>query len=130
MIKVLIDENLSEYFAEGLHQLQLPLNNGIIVTSIAKEFHKGIKDEDWIPKWGEQSGVFITQDLKIATTKHQAALLQKYNIGAFFLSPPKGSKYWNRVEIIIKHWPEIVRLINNSKTPYTYFISARKVERR
>ena len=130
MIKVLIDENLSEYFAEGLHHLQLPRGEDIEVTSIAKEFYKGIKDEDWIPEWGEQSGIFITQDLKIAITKHQAALLEKYNIGAFFLSAPKGSKYWDKVEIIIKHWPAIVKCINTTKTPYTYFISARKVERR
>ena len=130
MIKVLIDENLSEYFAEGLNQLQLPRGEDIEVTSIAKEFHKGIKDEDWIPQWGKRSGIFITQDLKIATTKHQAALLQQYNIGAFFLSPPKGSKYWDKVEIIIKHWPAIVKIINSSETPYTYFTSARKVERR
>jgi hypothetical protein len=45
MIKVLFDENLSEYFAEGLNQLQYPLADNIEVTSIAKEFHKGIKDE-------------------------------------------------------------------------------------
>ena len=129
MIKVLIDENLSEYFAEGLNQLQIPLDDDIEVTSIAKSFKKGIKDEDWIPKWGKISGIFITQDLRIQKTKHQATLLRTHNIGAFFLKAPKGTKYWGKVELMIKHWPQIVQLIKTSKTPYTYFITARKIER-
>lgn len=33
MIRVLIDENLSEYFAKGLNQLQKPLGNEIEITS-------------------------------------------------------------------------------------------------
>ena len=129
MIKVLFDENLSEYFAEGLNQLQYPLADDIEVTSIAKEFHKGIKDEDWIPKWGLQSGIFITQDVKIVTTKQQALLLERHNIGAFFLKPPKGYRYWDKVELIIKYWPQIVKIIKTNKVPYTYIITPRKLER-
>ena len=130
MIKVLFDENLSEYFAEGMNQLQYPLNSNIEITSIAKEFTKSIKDEDWIPKWGAQSGIFITQDIKIATTKQQALLLENYNIGAFFIKSPKGSKYWNRVELMVKHWPNIVKIINSEKVPYTYFITSKTIARR
>jgi hypothetical protein len=129
MIKVLVDENLSEYFAEGLNQLQIPLASGIEVTSIAKEFHKGIKDEDWIPQWGKKHGVFITEDRKIMTTKHQAALLEKYQMGVFFLKAPKGTKYWGKVELIVRYWPDIVQIINTTKTPFTYFIKPRKIER-
>ncbi|MDO7744265.1 MAG: hypothetical protein MUP99_10840 [Pedobacter sp.] len=129
MIKVLFDENLSEYFAEGLNQLQYPLDDNIEVTSIAKEFHKGIKDEDWIPKWGISSGIFITQDVKIVTTKQQALLLEKHNIGAFFLKPPKGYRYWDKVELIVKFWPQIVKIIKNDQVPFTYFITPRKIER-
>lgn len=129
MIKVLFDENLSEYFAEGLNHLQYPLGNDIEVTSIATEFHKGIKDEDWIPKWGLQSGIFITQDVKIVTTKQQALLLEKHNIGAFFLKPPKGYRYWAKVELIVKYWPQIVDIIKTQQVPYTYFITPRKIEK-
>ena len=129
MIKVLFDENLSEYFAEGLNQLQFPLADDIEVTSIAKEFHKGIMDEDWIPKWGIQSGIFITQDIKIVTTKQQALLLGKHNIGAFFLKPPKGYRYWDKVDLVVKHWPKIVKIIKTNKVPYTYFITPRKIEK-
>ena len=93
MIKVLVDENLSQHFAEGLNKLQYPLGDKIEVTSIASEFHRGIKDEDWIPKWGDASGIFISQDTKIINTKQQATLLIKHNIGAFFLKTPKGYRY-------------------------------------
>jgi len=117
------------YFAEGLNQLQYHLDDNIEVTSIAKEFHKGIKDEDWIPKWGISSGIFITQDVKIVTTKQQALLLEKHNIGAFFLKPPKGYRYWDKVELIVKFWPQIVKIIKNDQVPFTYFITPRKIER-
>jgi hypothetical protein len=129
MIKVLVDENLSEYFAEGLNQLQYPLDNNIEVTSIAKEFKKGIKDEDWIPKWGKASGIFLTQDIRISSTKQQAALLEEHNIGAFFLKVPNGYRYWQRVEMVIKHWPDIVKLVKSNKVPFVYFITPRKIER-
>ena len=129
MIRVLIDENLSEYFAEGLNQLQIPLPDDIEVTLIAKSFTKGIKDEEWIPKWGKVSGIFITQDIKIQKTKHQASLLKTHNIGAFFLKAPKGTRYWGKVELIIKHWPQIVHLIKTNKTPYSFLITARKIDR-
>ncbi|RZK13332.1 MAG: hypothetical protein EOO43_18045 [Flavobacterium sp.] len=127
MIKILIDENLSKYFAEGINQLQYPLDNGTEVTSIDKEFGKGIKDEDWIPKWGKESGIFITQDLRIYSTKQQSALLLKYNIGAFFLKLPKGYKYWDKVLVLTKHWQTIIKIIKSNQTPYTYFITAQKV---
>lgn len=129
MIKVLIDENLSKYFADGLDKLQFPLGNDIEVTSIEKEFYKGIKDEDWIPEWGRKSGVVISQDLRIYSTKQQAALLTKYNIGAFFLKLPKGNRYWDKTQVIIKHWLEIVKIIETNKTPYVYFISAKRVSK-
>ena len=109
MKQVLIDENLSKSLAKGLDMLQHPLQNDIRVTSIAAEFHRGIKDEDWIPIWGAKSGIFITQDLRVRTTRHQAALLVKHKLGAFFLKTPKGYKYWDKMLIILKDWPAIVR---------------------
>lgn len=128
MIKILVDENISEHFAEGLNSLQYPLSNGIEVTSIAKEFHKGILDENWIPKWGLQSGIFITQDIKMLRTKRQVQLLEQNKMGAFFLKPPKGCHYWNKVELIVKHWPEIIKTIKSNDGPYVCLITPRKIE--
>lgn len=129
MIRVLIDENLSEYFADGLNTMQNPLGDGIEVTSAIKEFGRGIADEEWIPKWGKEKGIFITQDLKITTRKHQAQLLTQHNLGAFFLDVPKNYRYWDKVRIVINRWPEIVEIIKKSKRPFAYLITPRKIEK-
>jgi hypothetical protein len=127
MIRVLIDENLSEYFAEGLNSLQKPLDNKIELISLAKQFKKGVKDEDWIPKWGKQDGIFITQDINIALTRHQSQLLEQYGMGAFFLKAPNNSLYWQRVEIMVRHWMEIADIILTKRKPYNYLITPKKV---
>ena len=129
MIKVLIDENLSEYFADGLERMQMPMQNGIEVTSMAKAFGKGTKDEDWIPLWGKQKGVFITQDIRITTRKQQAQLLSDHNLGAFFLDVPQSYRYWDKVKIIVYRWEEIVAIIKKTKRPFAYTITPRKIEK-
>lgn len=127
MIKVLVDENLSEHFAEGLNKMQFPLYNHIQVTSIAKEFQKGIKDEEWIPEWGAQNGFFITQDFNISKTRHQAALLIKHNLGAFFLKVPKSYKYWDKASLLVNKWQDVVSVIEKYKKPFAYEITPRKI---
>ena len=129
MTKVLIDENLSEYFADGLNKIQFPLHNELEITSIAKEFYKGIKDEDWIPKLGAKSGIFITQDLNITKSRHQAGLLLNYHLGAFFLKVPKNYKYWDKVSLLIDKWQEIVKVIEKNKRPFAFEITPRKITR-
>ena len=129
MIKVLLDENLSEYLAEGLNKMQYPLQDDIAVTSIAKEFAKGVKDEDWIPVWGKQKGIFITQDIKITTRRQQARLLTEYQMGAFFLDVPKNYRYWDKVKVIVLRWQEVVEAIKSSRRPFAFTITPRKVQR-
>lgn len=129
MIRVLIDENLSEYFAEGLNMMQYPLGDDIEVTSIAKEFGKGAKDEDWIPLWGKQKGIFITQDLRITIRRQQAQLLTQHHLGAFFLDTPKNYRYWDKVKLVVNKWQEIVELISKNKRPFAFVVTPRKIER-
>lgn len=129
MIPVLIDENLSEFVAEGLQIMQYPLGNDIEVTSIAKAFGKGIIDEKWIPEWGKRKGIFITQDIKITTRRQQAELLKQYELGAFFLDVPKNYLYWDRVKIIVSRWLEIVEIVRKNKRPFAFLITPRKIER-
>lgn len=128
MTRVLVDENLSEYFAEGLHIMQCPLGDGIEVTSIIKEFGRGVADENWIPRWGQQKGIFITQDLRITTRRQQAQLLTEHQLGAFFLDVPKNYRYWDKVRIIVQRWQEIVELIKRNKRPFAFVITPRKIE--
>lgn len=125
MTKVLIDENLSEYFAEGLETLQKPNSDNIEVTSIVKEFYRGVADEEWIPSWGKRNGVFITQDRRISTRKNQVQLLMDHKLGAFFLNVPKTYRYWDKVKIVINNWPEIVEKIKSAKRPFAFEITPR-----
>ena len=128
MTKVLVDENFSEYLAEGLNIIQFPLGNNIEITSIAKQYYKGIKDEDWIPDWGKQKGVFITQDIRIVKTRQQAELLKKYKLGAIFIKIPTGFRYWQIVDFMVKNWPNIADIINkNPIPPYAFVITSKSV---
>lgn len=129
MIKVLVDENLSEHLAEGLNAIQRPMDNGIEVVSMKNTFGKGIKDEDWIPKWGISNGIFLTADINISRTRHLADLLNQNDFGAFFLKVPNKTSYWARVVVLIKHWPEITQIIGTKKKPFAYTITPNKIEK-
>lgn len=129
MIQVLVDENLSEHFAYGLNAIQRPLDNNIEVVSMAATFGKGTKDEDWIPAWGKRDGIFLTQDINITRTRHQAELMKQFTMGAFFLKLPAKTAYWEKVRVVIKHWPEISKLIATQHKPYAYWVTPNKVEK-
>lgn len=125
MIKILIDENLSESLAEGLNKLQIPNGDGIEVTSIIKEFYRGIKDEEWIPAWSKKDGIVITQDIRISKNKSQAQLLVESKLGVFFIKPPKNFRYWDKVKMIVNFWQDIVEVIKTSKRPFLCEITLR-----
>ncbi len=129
MIKVLVDENLSEHLADGLNAIQRPMDNGIEVVSMKTTFGKGTKDEDWIPKWGKKDGIFLTADINITRTKHLAELLKQNDFGAFFLRVPNKTSYWDRVRVLIKHWPEITKIITTKTKPFSYWVTPNKVEK-
>jgi PIN like domain len=129
MIKVLVDENLSEHLADGLNAIQRPMDNGIEVVSMKNIFGKGTKDEDWIPKWGKMDGIFLTADINISRTRHLADLLKQNDFGAFFLKIPNKTSYWERVKIIIKHWPTITKLITTKTKPFAYWVTPNKVDK-
>jgi len=129
MIKILVDENLSEHLADGLNAIQRPLENGIHVVSMAAIFGKGTKDDIWIPMWGKQDGIFLTEDYNITRTRHLAELLEQNHFGAFFIKVPNKTSYWDRVNMIIKHWPEITKIVARKKKPCAYLVTPRKLEK-
>lgn len=127
--RMLVDENLSHHFAVGLNALQYPLGDDIKVMAMQDEFGPGSKDDEWILKWGTRKGFVLTQDVKMTTRLHEAALLKKYELGVFFLHPPKTFRYWDRVKLIVKHWQEIARIMKEKKRPFSYVITPRKVSK-
>ena len=130
---IYIDENMPLVLAEGFNLLQFPENirlkikDKIEVRSIKKDFGKGALDEDWIPKAGKEGACVITQDYHINRIKHQKALCEKYNLGMFYFRPPSrvGFSYWNMVKLLVKHWPQIVKIASKSKRPFSYKITSR-----
>lgn len=124
---------MPKMLAEGFHILQEPenyrlkLEDRIEVKSIAGEFGRGALDEDWIPKAGRQNSCVITQDYNINRIKHQRALCEKYNLGMFYFRPPSknGFSYWEMVQLLTKHWQEIIRTVSKQKRPFSYKITSR-----
>src|ERR1017187_5307799 len=128
---IYIDENIPHHLAESLDILQshenlrlLELNMDTIeVKSIIKEFERGIKDEEWIPKAGAQGACVITRDKNIQNLRHQRELYQKHSLGLFFLhaeSKKHGLSFWDMVESIIKHWPEIAKHALKEERPFAF----------
>jgi hypothetical protein len=135
---IYIDENLPAQLAEGLNILQEPENRKqnenepIEVKSIKKIFGQGAKDEDWIPQAGEQSACVITQDYNIKKTRQQWMLCEQHGLGIIFIKSPSGGlNYWQMVELLVKHWQEIVKVAAREKRPFGYKFSPRshKLER-
>ena len=129
--KIYIDENLPSQLAKGLNELQKPQNlrenEEIQVLSIKDVFGKGIIDEEWIPKVGEENGIVITQDFRIQTQRHQKELYKKYGVGILFLNPPSksGFPYWEMVKQLVNRWDEIKQIIRKNKAPFAFRCSAR-----
>lgn len=130
---IYIDENLPSVLAEGFNILQDPenqrlqLKDPIEVRSIKKEFGSGAKDEDWIPQAGQQGACVITQDYNINRIKHQRALCEEHNLGMFYFRPPSknGFSYWDMLQLMVKHWPEITKVVSKKNRPFSYKITTR-----
>ncbi len=133
-MKIYIDENISPYLGRALNELQKPLNKGIekeISVIIMKEaFYQGVKDEEWIPKIGKEKDCVITQDLNIMRIRHQRELCEKNNLGLIFIKPPTktGFKYWEYVNLLVKFWPEINKIVREKEGFFSYKITSKKIE--
>jgi hypothetical protein len=133
MTKIYVDENFSHHLAAGFDIFQQHLNYKekiqFQVLSIKAVFGQGVKDEIWIPIVGKESGIVITQDLRIQTTRHQNELYKKHGLGVFFFKPPSnGYTFWEMVEQLVKRWPELKRKADD-KRPFAFRITQNKIER-
>lgn len=132
MTNIYIDENFAPQLARGFDIFQQHLNlketSPIKVLSISDVFGRGAKDEDWIPKAGEENAIVITQDLKIFRTRHQNELFKEHGLGVFFFKPPStGYSFWQMLEQLIKYWPEIKKKMN-AKRPFAFIVTPRGIK--
>ncbi|MBP9079747.1 MAG: hypothetical protein KBF80_05815, partial [Flavobacteriales bacterium] len=108
---IYLDENLSEYVAQGLQLLSRAHYRDIEVLSTKqdKDLGPGVKDPDLIPIVAKKHGVLITKDIRIRTTM-LFQLCQQNKLGIFFLKMPSGKEaHWDIVRVLVEHWEEIVK---------------------
>lgn len=132
MVNVYIDENFAPQLAKGFNVFQEHLNIKesfqIKVQSISEAFGRGAKDEDWIPEAGKTDSVVITQDINIFRKRHQNELFMKHGLGVFFFKPPStGYSFWQMLEQLVKHWPEMKKKISSTKKPFAYTVTPKKI---
>lgn len=132
MVNIFIDENFAPQLAKGFNvfqeHLNLKENLQIKVQSISEAFGRGAKDEDWIPKAGATGSIVITQDINIFRKRYQNELFMQNGLGVFFFKPPSnGYSFWEMLEQLVKHWPEIKKKITSTKRPFAYTVTPRKI---
>ena len=126
-MRIYFDENFSPHLVAGMQAFQ---NNrrseDVTVLSVVEDFGRGTADETWIPAVAKVHGVALTQDVNIHRTRAQAALCQANKIGVFFFKPPKdGWSYWRLVQLVVRLWPDIARLAEETKRPFSFIVDAR-----
>lgn len=123
---IYVDENMSPHLARGFNTLQAPesikLRDPIEVQSIKDVFGEGALDEDWIPLAGQQNSCIITQDYNINRIRHQRELCEQYGLGMFYFRPPSknGFLYFDMLKMMVKHWPDIIKISQKEKRPFAY----------
>ena len=125
MMKIFLDENLSEHVADALNSLNIGYFQGIDVVSTKKEIGTGKADSEIIPVIGEENGILVTQDNDFRKESAIYGLCKKYNLGVIFLAPANGlNRHWDLVKLLIKNWEELIKLCN-SRRPFAYRITTR-----
>ena len=125
---IYIDENLPSNLAKALAALQEGrLDEDVEVRHVKDHFGEGITDEDWLPKAGKEKAVIITKDYSIRRTRAEMEICESFGLVVIFLKPPSksGFKYWDLVEIVIKHW-ENIKECGRRERPAAYKITMRK----
>jgi hypothetical protein len=122
-MKIYFDENFSPYLAQGFNEFHKGgYNEGVEVIHITKDFCKGCKDEDWIPKVAQKHGCIVTQDLHIRKIPIQWNLCKKYEVGIFFFRRPKkrGYSYWEWIYQVFKRWEHIKESAFSKEKPFGF----------
>ncbi|MGV9013437.1 MAG: hypothetical protein ACOH13_12660 [Flavobacteriales bacterium] len=129
---IYLDENLSEYVAQGLQLLSQAHYRDIEVLSTKqdKDLGPGVKDPDLIPIVAKKHGVLITKDIRMRTPM-LFSLCQQNKLGIFFLKMPSGKEaHWDIVRVLVEHWEEIVKHTRKEKRPFAFVVKPRgKMER-
>lgn len=124
---IYFDENIPKHLVEGFALIQKfeSIKSGIKaqVKYIPTEFHRGVKDIDWIPQLTANNSFVITQDINITRRKQELELYKNHKIGLFLLrgkTKKQGMSVWEMVETLAKHWPFVLERISSQNPPFAY----------
>ena len=104
------DENFPPDVAEGMAIFQRgDITESVEVRHVKTHFYEGIEDTDWLPVAGKEKTTVVTQDRNIRRTQAEWEICRHYEMVVVFIKPPSkaGLRYWQMVELIVKHWQEI-----------------------
>lgn len=113
-MKLLVDHNLPPRLAEALHLIFAPDHE--IVSLGAKFGRHNLKDEEWIPRLGQEGGwAVLSADLNIAKKRPSRDLFIRAGLVGFFFSSAMQkwplSRQTARVLIL---WPQIISHLNTT----------------
>jgi hypothetical protein len=114
-MKFFFDNNLSPNLVRGLKSF------GEDVIHLTDIFPPDEPDSKWLKHIGENGLTLITRDEAIRWHPAEKEAFRVYQVGAFFLGGKKRSA-WDIIQQVIRHWPRIKELANNSRRPYAYII--------
>jgi hypothetical protein len=132
MKKIYFDENIPAGMAHGMAHLDKPnhRSGSCDLLYLPDVIGKGAKDADWIPVLAKEGAAVITFDYDIHRTNHERGIYEQHGLGLVVLRMPskKGATYWERVQLLIKHWEEIREICINRRPPFFCLCNANKVE--
>ena len=131
-MRIYLDENFSPHLIAGMRSFQeARRSEDTAVCSVEDEFGRGAPDEVWIPGVAQRHGIAITQDLNIHRSRAQWELCRANKIGVFFFKPPAKAKswnYWDIVQLIVRHWPEIKTRSAEERRPFGFVVEMHKAK--
>lgn len=121
-----LDENIPIRIANAINYLEgdKRIHN---VYSTTEAFGSGVLDPDLFPKISQVSGIYITNDLKVAHRKDEFELLNHLSIGTFLLCFKPSSSYWERVLFVMKNWEYIKQTAVYNEPKKCHYICRIKV---
>lgn len=128
-MRIVFDENVPQIIASALHDLSLVDFSKHEITSITDLGKQGIPDTEVLQEVGK-GGILITYDKDFKTQKALYQIIKQKGIGVFWIRQSKNQKMWDLVQLLVKHWPDIIQNAESTKKPFLMEVAKNGVELR
>ena len=128
-MRMLFDENVPQIIASALRDLSVVDFSEHEITSIADLGKQGIPDTEVLHEVGK-GGILVTYDKDFKTQKALYQIVKQNGIGVFWIRQSKNQRMWDLVQLLVKHWPEIIQKAESIKKPFLMEVTKNGVELR